>query len=379
MTKLGKYFEQFVRQYKAYVLPSRYNNYIRLKKHALDSSSRAKKLEDDSPTVCLDFSSTKIDSDHGRYLFQLVKEIELAGYQVAYKDRFRFLCNFFTKGYKKHLVTEFLIFYREEKELKNVVMLFSDSKKVIQRSEISKTVLVDYSKRAALKEEISMLFARSPDLFVGGDVEAPEPENLDDMERPISILMAGNIDIKRYNNPDINNRFGMMSRYQIAEVLRSQSQIDMIEPMQQINYDALLEAKELLLMNTQCCRVQFSNWLELLSKSEFFIAGPGGHMPLCHNLVEALSMGSIPILQYAEYLKPELVDGVNCLTYKDEVNLITTLQRALDLSAEKKLAMKQAAVDYYESHLKAGMLVGKILSNPRKSQTLVLFDFCTKG
>ena len=161
-------------------------------------------------------------------------------------------------------------------------------------------------------------------------------------------------------------------------MLQNQPEIAIDDPKEQMSYDVLKEPKQLLLMNTQDCRVPFSKWLELLSSADFFIASLGGHMPLCHNIVEALSMGSIPILQYAEYLKPVLEDVVNCLTYKNEAELIPILQKALGLSKEKKLEMKQATISYYESHLKVGMLVEKISSNSSRVQTLVLFDFWAK-
>ena len=142
----------------------------------------------------------------------MVKEIETAGYRITYKDRFRFLSNFLTKGYEKALVTKSLFFYRKEEDLSNVSIFFSDSKKVVKSSRAAKAIWIDYSLRLAQRGELPMLFSKSPNLLLYSDYVFSKSKDLTDTICPIKILMAGDIDAKRYNNPDMKNKFDMMSR-----------------------------------------------------------------------------------------------------------------------------------------------------------------------
>ena len=67
-------------------------------------------------------------------------------------------------------------------------------------------------------------------------------------------------------------------------------------------------------------RIKAEAALDALAKADFFLACPGVGMPLCHNLIEAIAAGAIPILQYAAYLpqrRAMLQDWVDWLQQAD--------------------------------------------------------------
>ena len=105
-------------------------------------------------------------------------------------------------------------------------------------------------------------------------------------------------------------------------------------------------------------------------QADFFLACPGTRMPLCHNLIEALSCGSIPIIQYHKYLTPELIDGENCLTFHDEDTLRQAIQRAMEMPETEILKMRAAALRYYEDNLTEGQFAKRLLDTPSKQVTL---------
>src|SRR5260370_10572567 len=69
------------------------------------------------------------------------------------------------------------------------------------------------------------------------------------------------------------------------------------------------------------CHVMHSEWLKTLSRCEVFLAPPGISMPQCHNIIEAMAVGCIPLTNYIEWLSPPLTDGVNCFQFRDENDL----------------------------------------------------------
>ena len=364
---VGKKIEHVVRFVRPYVTPARYRSYRNTRR-------RAQGLED-KKTVCFDFSSTLIDYDHARYLFQIVKEAELAGFQIAYRDRFKFLANFDVKGYKQKLLQKNFCIYSSESELAEPVLLITDSKKVIESSLFVRKVWVDYTKRKALGNEFALPFSVNPNLLDGLSSLTPE---LLPVDRPVKILLAGNINPKQYDKKLIGELFQMMTRYEVTSILRQQNEIPFRELTRQVEYENLFEDDDvLLLMNSENCRVPFEMWLHFLSQADFYMACAGAHMPMSHNLIEAMSVGSIPILEYAEYLKPSLEHGVNALVYRNKEELLEVLKEAVSMPESKKFEMRENVSRYYQNYLSPGKLIPSILSR-QESLTLVIFDFTCK-
>ena len=75
-------------------------------------------------------------------------------------------------------------------------------------------------------------------------------------------------------------------------------------------------------------------YLEFLGDCAFFLAAPGYAMPFAHNLVEAMFLGAIPILNYPQYLEPALEDGINCLSFSTADELSYAIERALCMIAK---------------------------------------------
>jgi hypothetical protein len=94
-----------------------------------------------------------------------------------------------------------------------------------------------------------------------------------------------------------------------------------------------------------------AQYLGILCNSAFSIAPPGIKMPHCHNIIEAMAAGSIPITNYGHYLSPPLVDGVTCLSFTTLRQLSGKLQKAIEMDDDTIAAMRDAVIIYYETNL----------------------------
>ncbi len=74
-------------------------------------------------------------------------------------------------------------------------------------------------------------------------------------------------------------------------------------------------------------------------------------MPQSHNLTECMSVGSVPILQYASFLAHPLHDGVNCLVYNDLDHLEVVIERARGMPEDRIEEMRQNVLKYYDEVL----------------------------
>ncbi len=97
--------------------------------------------------------------------------------------------------------------------------------------------------------------------------------------------------------------------------------------------------------------LQGRDYLAFLGRCDFVVAPPGYRMPLCHNLVEAMSVGCVPILNYGDWLDPSLTDGVDSLAFSTREELVAAVRRALEADSTEVERLRRDAAGYYAEHL----------------------------
>ncbi|MEO5580209.1 MAG: hypothetical protein ABIR58_06080 [Gemmatimonadaceae bacterium] len=88
-----------------------------------------------------------------------------------------------------------------------------------------------------------------------------------------------------------------------------------------------------------------------MSNASFFLALPGWIMPQSHNLTECMSVGAVPILEYASFLGQPLQDGVNCLVYSGLEHLEVVIKQAIKMPEDRIEDMRRNVLEYYDKVL----------------------------
>lgn len=120
-------------------------------------------------------------------------------------------------------------------------------------------------------------------------------------------------------------------------------------------------------------RIDFADWLPTLSRADFFLSPPGIVMPMCHNIIEAMAVGTIPITNYPEWLDPPLRPGLDCLAFDDLDDLYAVLRRALSMAAEEIAAMRARVIDYYEQYLRPDRFVARVETHPGPMVPILMY------
>jgi glycosyltransferase involved in cell wall biosynthesis len=107
-------------------------------------------------------------------------------------------------------------------------------------------------------------------------------------------------------------------------------------------------------------RTTDEEWLSRLSECNFFLACPGMIMPMCHNIIEAMAVGTIPITEYAEEFYPPLEHEKNCLVFKGSAEAKAMIEYALTLTPEQVKRMKENVIQYYEEHLSPESFIQRV-------------------
>jgi len=161
-----------------------------------------------------------------------------------------------------------------------------------------------------------------------------------------------------------------LTRLEIVEVARELSGDRTVFVQQQSEFDRMLAGgfvDKCVILDTSRFRVPDHAWLDVLSRAEFFLAPPGIVMPMCHNSVEALSVGTIPIINYPEWFEPRLEHLRNCIAFDDRRDLTAKLASIFAMGPAAIATMRQEAIRCYDAHLSSESFTAKIEARPERS------------
>jgi hypothetical protein len=286
--------------------------------------------------------SVKISSDiFDRYLYSFLYFFTDAGYRVYVKAGMKFLVSLFTNKYSRQLLyRKGIRFGFREKSNVDFRMSDSDDAAVFLNGDY-----FDESPRHAFHVPMAM----HPLVYRHGYHERCT-EMAGNTDRKIKLFFAGNLDSRFYRDPDMMPLFKTLTRLDLYDALteRFGDSVCVIEDVQQMSRCG---EKNIIMLDTTRTRIPQERFLEFLADSTFFLALPGFDKPLCHNTVEAMSVGCIPILEYADLFKPPLEHGVNCLRFGGREGFVEAVREASGLDGKRVAVMRAEVLQYYERYL----------------------------
>jgi hypothetical protein len=353
----GKLIESAARRLRARLMPEYRRAYTALVARGLTERRAGE------PLVCCDFENPAIDAVGGRYYFSLVRDLIDAGFFPVFTARRETLSTFGTSRMKSLLLNERLGVIRSLEWIKEPYDLITD-RDAPPPAHARRVVKVSYEQRLCRSDD-EMAFP----VFVHPQITASAklPVSYDaEIKRPARIFFGGNTEQGKYDKEVIREIYHMLSRREMLAEAIASLEPDMIHrPEDAAEWLASPGFHNFVLCETQHCAIPRERWLEALAKADFFLACPGVGMPLCHNVIEALAAGCIPILQYADYLPPPLKTGVNCLAFSDAASLRETIATARAMDSNKIVELRSNVRRYYNDFLAPGRFATRLLNGPR--------------
>ena len=188
-------------------------------------------------------------------------------------------------------------------------------------------------------------------------------------EARATILFIGNSNAELYSELDAGDAFDMISRIRLCELLEQSAVCRRLQPGESV---PAMKSGDFIWASSEN-RIPRDRFRQTLGDVGFFLCAPGVFMPLCHNLIEAMSVGAIPLIQrsYAELLEPPLEHGVNAMVFNGEDDLLPCVNEALHMDPIEITDMKQRVLDYYEQYLTPSAVVSRILAPETKEIRLL--------
>lgn len=120
-------------------------------------------------------------------------------------------------------------------------------------------------------------------------------------------------------------------------------------------------------------RIEPRDWLDTLALADFFLSPPGIVMPMCHNIIEAMAVGTIPITNYPEWLDPHLAHMENCIVFSDRNDLIAKLKQVLAMDPADVARLRANVIDYYHRHMRPDTFIHRIEASPDRVVPILMY------
>jgi hypothetical protein len=363
----GKALGYSALQLRSYLLPSHIRTYRKMVRQYGGPAA-----VNGSKCVFFDFSRGEIDSVSGRYLHGLVRDFEALGYLPCFRKNFCFLATMEHKRFKSFLLRRPLRVCESTDDLPNgsIAAVVTDRRDPAVRAD--RIIRVRYEAAWPQSDRgVAMTFFVHPAIYSQWlSLPAPDLEG----RRRWRVFFAGRIRLRKYGGRRLPGRFGKMSRQQIMHALETSLPP---ERLRRVNDASDLEPGAAVYPGFVWSELKHfmiprKEWLDVVKHAEFFLACPGTHMPLCHNLIESMARGVVPILEHPEFLDPPLQHDENCLVFQGREQLIKTFERVFQLGLDEIVRLRRNAYAYYQNYLAPGAFARRLLNSPHASLELFL-------
>ena len=308
-------------------------------------------------TAVVNLSGILLNKDMGRYALVICQILKFSGFKLIIKVTPDFFSNTpyknmlrkqgFTFVRSSSLKPESISFHVKDRPKKVISLIYGDG-------------LPEHKADA-----YHMPYPLHP-RFYSAHLKISDLDIYREQKRTTRIIFSGNFDRKLYSKSILKERFpGTISRVEVLDhistthaqdsrIVRTSTKEDLYHRL-----GSKPGGQEFIISEA---RTPDEDWLSILSKGDFYLCLPGVRMPWSHNAIEAMALGTIPIIQYNELFYPPLEHLKNCITYNSYASLDEAIQTALTMSEEQVQEMRDAVIVYHDQYLATAQTIERIQS-----------------
>lgn len=341
-----------------------YTRYLRRKRLHI---RHANKIKHNKNAVVFDLKYAK-----DRYAFNIINTYKLADFDIYLKPKYKFYST--SQGLYFEDIFSFLDigFFKNAQQLQgyeNVHYVYDYPQPEGLGHAACKSI--EITDTDAIKQQsLKFPFGFHPNTYKRFNIKSKEKlnnvlfANEENNQNAYKIVFAGSTNGEDYNNIK-DNFIELIDRNTIFNEIRAH-----FNSMISVDYRKKENKSILISDSLNAIRINEIDLFKIFKNSDFFIAPPGFEMPFCHNLYEAMSCGLIPIIQYSDYLYPNLENDINCLTFASVSELQECINKCLHMESSQIKKMKANVLKYYKNHMLPSAFVNKIENQEEKTTTI---------
>ena len=319
--------------------------YYRLSQKEKKELSSAHLKYPDRPTVYFELRKNSLH----RRVYTFLKFFDLERINVVVEDKQSTLNQILSNTYNRWLIDEKII------RLKKTAITTEKSFSTIQKKGFIK-ISDDYFNDDAKSVYIPMTM--HPAVYKQNDWNK---DYSDSFSRVNFMFFAGNFK-SDYSKSKNFQKLNILNRIVLLERLSAVIPVIKITSKAHLHEDH--GEKKMIIVDSQLYNLPQEFLRLTLAKYRFFLAAPGIRVPHAHNLIEAISVGTIPVIQrgYSDLNYPPLRHKVDALIYDDKEDLKAVIEEAFSLTDDVWATMKENVLDYYDKNLSPKAVIGKVMS-----------------
>jgi len=287
-----------------------------------------------------------------RRLYHICSYLQESGYNCFVNISFRQFFSMDLYGLKAILLPH--VYSSRGVNRIDAELVVTDDKKITSGF---KTLILDYSVFDRQTDYSKSLFYPihfHPDFMNKESEKTAIAKSHEARKRHISVFFAGNCDQESYNSSITVNYFNIHTRWDIFHfLLENINQENLYIPT---NYNEFCLKRnngelidKIVLIDINRFKIPQSDWFDILTDSDYFIHLPGYIQPWCHNQIESIASGAIPIIEYPGLFHPALENMMNAVAYKSKADLMDRLNEILSgsITDNKKEMLRSNISSYY--------------------------------
>jgi hypothetical protein len=315
-----------------------------------------------------------------RVYAHLIYAFKEENYTILIKYNPEFLANLTEYGVWIVSLDRVQLTFTEPIVSQNLIYMFDHdypNSKFNFRVKISDEVLSEEARRHPDK---FLPFPMIPRLYYEGLHK--EIHSLRFFQKKLKVFFSGNFNRDQYDNPIFEKYFNKLSRIALLEAIKDNLTSDEIiltndltEAISDVYINKIvISAWSRISLNQKSIkgRIENKDWLKTLSGADFLLACPGFVQPMCHNLIEAMSVGVVPILEHPEFLNPPLEHKVNAIIFSGASDLCEKLREVLMMDPIQIRSMQQNVISYYDQHLSLAAACRLLVTSAQKRDTVFI-------
>lgn len=191
--------------------------------------------------------------------------------------------------------------------------------------------------------------------------------------RAMRVLFAG--DSKDYIRNRVRYPGPKLSRLEVLTTLKEQLGDAVVQVSGADEISRLCDAGFVnrFVLSDSGSGIEPVKWLPTLARADLFLCPPGMVMPMCHNVIEAMAVGTIPLIGYPEWFHPNLQHMRNCVVFGGRDDLVEKMRMVLAMPQPQIERMRAEVIDYYERYLRPETLVDAIEARPERDLTVLIY------
>jgi len=318
------------------------------------------------------FTGKEILLERGRLLFSILDLFANRGYEVTLFDNFadRELGKY---GGLIHTLPGIELSDRPRGDIEEAIYLFDREERHLGRRPWRKKVQVRFDLFAPFwfSDPLIMPFPMHPSQ---ANTSHERLLRCRSRVRSLRLFFAG--DTEHYSREWVRFPRSKMARLPVINAVREELGeevviVDDAEELSRLAGDGY--TRKCVLTGSSEVRIPPESWLDAIAAADFFLAPPGIVMPMCHNIIEAMAVGSIPVTNYPEWLDPHLRHMENCIVFGDRADLVAKLKSVLQMDEAEIGRLRDNVVDYYETYLRPEAFVRRLEAHPDRAVPILMY------